>query len=37
MAHLEHPGNGRTLPPELPILILIAAFAVGILLTWPWF
>lgn len=36
MAHLEHPGNGRTLPPELALLILLAVFGMGLVMAWPW-
>lgn len=36
MSSLEHPGWGRSIPPEYAILALVAAFVVGLALAWPW-
>ena len=36
MAHMEHHDHSRTIPPELALLVLLAAFAVGLVLAWPW-
>ena len=40
MSSMEHfreqPGYARSIPPELALLVLLAAFATGILLAWPW-
>ena len=36
MASMEHSGHTRTIPPELAILVLLAAFATGLILAWPW-
>jgi len=36
MSSLEHPGWGRSIPPEFAILALVAASVVGLALAWPW-
>ena len=36
MSSMEHPGWGRSIPPEYAILLLLTAFAVGLALAWPW-
>ena len=41
MSSMEHPGGGHahwgdSIPVEAPILLLVAAFAVGLALAWPW-
>jgi hypothetical protein len=29
-------GHARSIPPELALLVLLAAFATGLILAWPW-
>ena len=41
MSSTEHPGSGHRdwlhpIEPEYAILALVAAFAVGLALAWPW-
>jgi hypothetical protein len=36
MASTEHPGHSYTVPPEVALLGLVAAFAIGLALAWPW-
>jgi len=36
MSSTEHPGWSRTIPPEYALLVLVAAFATGLVLAWPW-
>ena len=36
MSSMEHPGYARSVPPELALIVLVAAFAVGLALAWPW-
>jgi hypothetical protein len=36
MASIDHPGHTRSIPPELAFLVLLAAFATGLILAWPW-
>jgi hypothetical protein len=33
---MEQPGHARSVPPEIAMLLLVAAFAVGLILAWPW-
>ena len=36
MSPMEQPGYARSVPPELAILVLIAAFTIGAILSLPW-
>jgi len=36
MASMEQPGYARSIPPELALIVLLTAFAVGLILAWPW-
>jgi hypothetical protein len=41
MSSMEHPGSGHRdwlhpMEPEYAVLFLIAAFAAGLALAWPW-
>ena len=41
MSSMEHPNSGHSswghsIQPEYAILVLVAAFAVGLALAWPW-
>jgi len=33
---MEQSGHVRSIPPELALLLLLAAFATGLILAWPW-
>ena len=41
MSSMEHPSAGhrhwaQSIEPEYAILVLVAAFAVGLAMAWPW-
>jgi hypothetical protein len=36
MASMDQPGRVYSVPPELALIALVAAFAVGLALAWPW-
>ena len=36
MSSMEHSGWDESIPPGYAILVLVAAFVVGLTLAWPW-
>ena len=36
MSSMEQSGQARSIPPEYAMLLLVAAFGVGLALAWPW-